>query len=126
MNDDFNTAVVMAHLNEELRAINSECSNISRGSGDKNKLKIRIEAFKLMGGLLGLLSSSPKKIKQEIFDTKKIELKLDVEKINYLIGDRNQARKDKNWSRADDCREQLEQMGVVLEDTPQGTQWKIK
>ena len=126
MNDDFNTAVVMAHLNEELRAINSECSNISRGSGDKNKLKICIEAFKLMGGLLGLLSSSPKKIKQEIFDTKKIELKLDVEKINYLIGDRNQARKDKNWSRADDCRDQLEQMGVILEDTPQGTQWKIK
>ena len=126
MNDDFNTAVVMAHLNEELRAINSECSNISRGSGDKNKLKIRTEAFKLMGGLLGLLSSSPKKIKQEIFDTKKIELKLDVEKINYLIGDRNQARKDKNWSRADDCRDQLEQMGVILEDTPQGTQWKIK
>ena len=52
--------------------------------------------------------------------------KLDVEKINYLISDRNQARKDKNWGRADDCRDQLEQMGVILEDTPQGTQWKIK
>ena len=35
MNDDFNTAVVVAHLNEESRGINSECSSINSGSGDK-------------------------------------------------------------------------------------------
>jgi len=126
MNDDFNTAVVMAHLNEELRAINSECSNIDNGSCDKENLAVRVAAFKIAGGLLGLLENSPQTIKQEIFDIKQSELGLDVEKIEGLIEDRKQARKDKNWARADECRDELTQMGVVLEDTAQGTEWKIK
>jgi cysteinyl-tRNA synthetase len=126
MDDDFNTAVVMAHLNEESRGINSECSNIDQGSGDKKNLAVRVAAFKLAGGLLGLLSSSPKEIKHEIFSIKRIALGLDVEKIECLIEDRDQARKDKNWARADECRDELTQMGVALEDTPQGTEWKIK
>ena len=126
MDDDFNTAVVMAYLNEESRGINAECFNIDRGSGDKKNLAVRVTAFKLAGGLLGLLSSSPKEIKHEIFNIKQIALGLDVEKIECLIEDRDQARKDKNWARADECRDELTQMGVVLEDTPQGTGWKIK
>jgi len=76
--------------------------------------------------LLGLLTGSPEKIRQEIFNIKKTELELDVEKIECLISDRNEARKNKNWSRADECRDELTQMGVVLEDTSQGTEWKIK
>lgn len=126
MDDDFNTAVVMAHLNEESRRINAECSNIDRESRDKKSLAVRLAAFKLAGGLLGLLLSSPKEIKQEIFDIKQIGLGLDVERVEHLIDDRNQARKDKDWARADECRDKLTQMGVVLEDTPQGTEWKIK
>ncbi len=75
---------------------------------------------------MGLLENSPQTIKQEIFDIKQSELGLDVEKIEGLIEDRKQARKDKNWARADECRDELTQMGVVLEDTAQGTEWKIK
>ena len=56
----------------------------------------------------------------------KIELELDVEKIECLINDRNRARKNKDWARADKCRDELTQMGVILEDTPEGTEWKIK
>ena len=126
MNDDFNTAVVVAHLNEESRGINSECINIDGGAGDKANLAVRLEAFKVAGGLLGLLTSSLKEIKQEIFNIKQVELELDVEKIECLINDRNQARKEKQWARADECRDELVRMGVLLEDTSQGTKWKIK
>ena len=75
MNDDFNTAVVVAHLNEESRGINSECSSIDSGPGDKKNLAVRIAAFKLAGGLLGLLSSSLKNIKQEIFNLETLFMK---------------------------------------------------
>ena len=126
MNDDFNTAVVVAHLNEESRGINSECSLIGSGKGDKKNLALRLSTFKFAGELLGLLTGSPEKIRQEIFNIKKTELELDVGKIECLIKDRNEARKNKNWGRADECRDELTQMGVVLEDTPQGTEWKIK
>ena len=73
-----------------------------------------------------MLSSSTKDIKQEIFNTKQAELGLDVEQIECLVNDRNKARREKDWSRADECRDELAQMGIVLEDTPQGTEWKIK
>ena len=126
MNDDFNTSVVLALMNEELRAINTELGKIARGSGDQNKLLVCVAAFRLVGGLLGLLSSSPEKFKREIFDLKKSSLGLDVAKIEKLIKDRDLARKGQDWSRADQCRDELTQMGVVLEDTPQGTEWKIQ
>tara|TARA_B100001105_G_scaffold206983_1_gene171097 strand:- start:240 stop:620 length:381 start_codon:yes stop_codon:yes gene_type:complete len=126
MNDDFNTAVVVAHLNEESRGINSECGRIDSGEGDKKNLAVRLAAFKFVGELLGLLTSSLEKIRQEIFDVKQTELDLDVERIECLINDRNEARKNKDWSRADECRDELTQMGVVLEDTSKGTEWKIK
>ena len=82
--------------------------------------------FKLVGELLGLLTGSPEKIRQDIFNTKKTELGLDVEKIESLIKNRNEARKNKDWGRADVCRNELTQMGVILEDTLKGTEWKIK
>ena len=114
MNDDFNTSVVLALMNEELRAINTELDKIARGSGDQNKLLVCVAAFRLVGGLLGLLSSSPEKFKREIFDLKKSSLGLDVAKIEKLIKDRDLARKGQDWSRADQCRDELTQMGVVL------------
>ena len=43
-----------------------------------------------------------------------------------LIAQRNSARKSKDWGKADQCRDDLVAMGVVLEDTPNGTEWKIK
>ena len=89
-------------------------------------MTLRLSTFKFVGELLGLLTGSPEKIRQEIFSIKKTELELDVGKIECLIKDRNEARKNKNWGRADECRDELTQMGVVLEDTPQGTEWKIK
>ena len=85
-----------------------------------------LATFKFVGELLGLLTDSLEKIRQEIFNIKKTELELDVGKIECLINDRNEARKNKDWGRADECRDELTQMGVVLEDTSQGTEWKIK
>jgi cysteinyl-tRNA synthetase len=43
-----------------------------------------------------------------------------------LIDDRNLARKEKNWKRADEIRNDLLSKGIVLEDAPAQTIWKIK
>ena len=54
------------------------------------------------------------------------DLDLDTRKIEQLIADRNSARQSKNWEEADRCRDDLTQMGVLIEDTPKGTEWKLK
>lgn len=44
--------------------------------------------------------------------------------VEELINQRQQARKEKNWKLADEIRDQLKGMGIILEDTPQGVKWK--
>jgi cysteinyl-tRNA synthetase len=46
------------------------------------------------------------------------------EEIDALIEKRNQARKDRNFKLSDQIRDQLKEMNIILEDTPQGTRWK--
>jgi len=126
MNDDFNTAVALALLNEEVRKMNTLTQEQKSGPGDGEGLAIRLAGLKQAGNVLGLFYRTPKQFQSEMFQLKNRELHLDTEKIETLIAERNAARKDKDWGKADQCRDDLTAMGVVLEDTPQGTEWKIK
>jgi cysteinyl-tRNA synthetase len=45
------------------------------------------------------------------------------EEIETLIEERNAARKNKDFKRSDDIRDELKEMGIILEDTSQGTRW---
>ncbi|MEA3224909.1 MAG: cysteine--tRNA ligase, partial [Planctomycetota bacterium] len=46
--------------------------------------------------------------------------------VNILIEQRNQARKDRDFARADDLRDKLDEMGIVLEDTSEKTVWRMR
>ena len=48
------------------------------------------------------------------------------EKVKNLIKMREEARKEKNWKRADEIRDELSMIGVVIEDTLQGTKYTFK
>ncbi len=64
---------------------------------------------------------------EELFDVLGLSLgneELLDEEIDALIEKRNQARKDRNFQLSDQIRDQLKEMNIVLEDTPQGTRWK--
>ena len=50
----------------------------------------------------------------------------EVETIERLIADRTQARKEKNWARADEIRAELEALGVQVTDTPAGPTWQLR
>jgi cysteinyl-tRNA synthetase len=50
----------------------------------------------------------------------------DVKFIEALIADREAARQEKNWERADEIREQLASMNIVLKDQPDGTHWNVE
>ncbi|MEE4113166.1 MAG: cysteine--tRNA ligase, partial [Desulfobacteraceae bacterium] len=50
---------------------------------------------------------------------------ISAEAIDALVAERAAARKNKDWKRADDIRDQLEQAGIHLEDKGDGTQWKV-
>jgi len=72
-----------------------------------------LNVFKELGGIFGILQ---KKVKKE---------KL-TDEIKKLIDERENARRKKDWKRADDIRAKLKRMGIILEDTPEGVKWNIK
>jgi cysteinyl-tRNA synthetase len=52
--------------------------------------------------------------------------KLTREQVEAWIAQRNQARKEKRWQEADRIRQDLQDRGIMIEDTPGGTLWKVK
>jgi cysteinyl-tRNA synthetase len=129
MDDDFNTAVALACMIEELRYLNALRSDLTQARETPAKradLASGAEALRAAGRRLGLFYRDPEQYKSEQKSKKSAALNLDTEKIDALIAERTQARAAKDWARADRCRDDLVRMGVVLEDTAQGTLWKIK
>ncbi|HHW48069.1 MAG TPA: cysteine--tRNA ligase [Clostridiaceae bacterium] len=110
MDDDINTADAISVMFEMVKEINSKVM----GSGEISRETIDFcyNLLKELGGVLGILQ----KEKQD---------KLDSE-IEKLIELRQQARKEKNWKVADEIRDRLKEMGIILEDTPQGVKWSFK
>jgi len=75
------------------------------------------------GKVLGLLEEEPSKFFEEITESPP---ELDVEEIERVVEERNTARIAKDWTRADAIREELLKRGVILEDGPSGTKWRLK
>jgi len=114
MDDDFNTPEAVAVLFELAKAINLTKEN------DPVKAQSLASTLILLGGVLGILQQSPQAFLTEVIG----EEQQDSQLIEQLILDRNQARLDKNWTRADELRDQFIQMGIVLEDKKGKTTWR--
>ena len=120
MDDDFNTALALAHFYEFARGFNrflDKTASYPPGAMAPIIRRVR-EEFLRLGGVLGLFQMSP-----ELWFT--LPLKgVDKGWIEARIRERDEARKRKDWKRADAIRNELKGMGVILEDTPTGTKWR--
>ncbi|WP_278964374.1 cysteine--tRNA ligase [Lactobacillus apis] len=110
MDDDFNVQNALTAIYDLLPVLNA---NIAAESVDKEALT---KAQVLLTEWLGIFGiDTAKLIKQN-------ETQGDDE-IVALVEQRDEARKNKDWAKSDQLRDQLKQMGVIIEDTPQGTRW---
>ncbi len=112
MNDDFNTPGALAVLFELAREINKLKTE---NPAEANRLAARL---KQLAGVLGLLEQNPETFLQGEADNN------DIAEIEALIKQRNEARAAKNWALADEARNKLTAMGIVLEDGANGTTWR--
>jgi cysteinyl-tRNA synthetase len=129
MDDDFNTASALGHLNFCLRNLNGWVNQVKKEGEKQIPLALVNEAtetFSKIGQVLGLFQDHP----DHYFDRQKTEklraLDITEGEIARLIEERNQARRKKNWTKADEIRNLLLAKSIILEDTPQGTIWKVK
>jgi cysteinyl-tRNA synthetase len=128
MDDDFNTAQALGYFYDLQTYLNSLLS-LSKGNQTEeiaSLLKKGLDHFLKIGWVFGLFREGPEKyLDQQKRDGLK-RLKLTEEEIFRSIEERNLARKEKNWKRADEIRNDLLSKGIVLEDTPTETKWKLK
>ena len=128
MDDDFNTARGIGIIFNAVRDMNRLL--------DKSEEKLSLETKKIirtaqadimkMCNILGILTEPPEAYfyKKRTQSLKKESLDpVDIEK---MINDRAEARKIKDWDKADQIRKKLEDLNIVLKDRPGGTRWEIK
>ena len=116
MNDDFNTPKAIALLHEIAKKINR--------LEDKNNQEYMVLAstLKKLASILGLLELSP----QDFLQSKESQNENNVDEnyINNLIVERNNARENKDFDRADSIRDELKELGISLEDSEDSTDWR--
>jgi len=113
MDDDFNTPILIAHLFDAVKMINSIKDSFENiNAEDLEKLKALMNGF--VREVLGL----------DTEDINESSDKLDGV-VKMLIEMRNQARVDKNWALSDQIRDQLSDLGIQLKDGSEGTTYSF-
>lgn len=109
MDDDLNISPALAAVFDFVKDINVAREKMPLSQVDSGVVEKTLKKFDLV---LGVIYAG----ENEALDT-------DIE---AFIERRNQARRDRNFAEADKIRKQLDEMGIILEDSPSGTRWKRK
>jgi cysteinyl-tRNA synthetase len=122
MNDDFNTAKAIAHLHDLTTQVNKTLDdNPVISEKDKSALKIAVAE---VSEILGILEDDPAPFLEKIKHSGISEIGLSETEIAELIDQRNAARKNRDFNKADEIRDVLKARGIQLKDTPDGTTWE--
>ncbi|MNC22674.1 Cysteine--tRNA ligase [compost metagenome] len=109
MQDDFNTPDAITAVFDWVSLANQTLAKTDASTADFAAL---LDTFAEMNAVLRL--------------TPELEAEVAGEEVERLIAERAEARKNKNWSRSDEIRDELNSLGILLEDTPQGMRWRRK
>jgi cysteinyl-tRNA synthetase len=109
MDDDLNTSVALAAIHDLTREVNTA---LARGSLRENNQREILAAIERLDSVLGVFGES----QAEMLD----------DEIQNLIDHRQEARHRRDFSRADEIRDELANRGIILEDTKDGVRWKRK
>ena len=109
MDDDLNTSVALAVVHNLTREVNTALARRQLREDNKREL---LEVIKRFDSVLNIFGDD----QREMLDSE----------VQSLIDERQEARRRRDFGRADEIRDQLAQCGIILEDTKDGVRWKRK
>jgi len=120
MDSDFNVPKTMGYIFHIVRLFNTYLDECEENSQNADKILVEnfLENIAKISEVLGIFVSNEKKWFSQI--------DIDEQWIESMIAARNEARKLKDFKKADDIRNELYSKDIILEDSKNGTQWKIK
>lgn len=110
MDDDFNVQNALTAIYDLLPVVNANANAARADKQELQKFKEKLASWLLVFGV----------------DTNKLCVKnagSNDDKIDALVKKRDEARANKDWATSDQIRDQLKEMGITIQDTPQGTRW---
>ena len=128
MDNDFNTAQGLGHIFDAVKTLNriGQAVPPCPANSDLSLLREGAAAIKTLADSIGLLNENPTLYIEAKQNKVLDELDINAADIDKLIDDRNAARSEKNWARADEIRDQLLASRIELKDGPTGTTWQVK
>jgi cysteinyl-tRNA synthetase len=128
MEDDFNTSVAVAELGEAARAANKLLDDpgaVAKDVRRRSLARLRADLRDAANGALGLLTQQPRAFLHARRARLAAARGLDVAAVDARLVERDQARKAKDFARADAIRGELRALGVEIMDTPRGADWRL-
>ncbi|MFZ7111632.1 MAG: cysteine--tRNA ligase [Desulfatiglandales bacterium] len=125
MDDDLNTAGAIGLIFEKIKDINRRMDAEADQPDSAVKEALAKDRRDLMsaGRVLGLLDEDPEAFFEAISSPSE---RPDESEVEAMIEERARARAEKDWAQADAVRDKLKEMGIILEDGPQGTTWRFE
>jgi cysteinyl-tRNA synthetase len=117
MDDDFNAPQALGVLFDLARVLQGARERVAQGITGVGAFLLGVGELVSLARVLGLLESARKEAAVEP------QLKARIESLVYL---RQEARRQRDFAEADRLREELARLGVILEDTRDGTSWKLQ
>ncbi|MCD6262729.1 MAG: cysteine--tRNA ligase [Deltaproteobacteria bacterium] len=127
MDEDLNTAEAIGIIFEKVREINRVLNSVNGPLKKDIHVALTNDRHQIYVAcyILGLLNETPDDFFEQINEKNAKKDRADINVIKQMINDRNRARTEKNWAKADEIRDRLKEMGVILEDGPEGTTWRF-
>ena len=128
MDDDFNTSAAIAQLHVDFKYINNLIKIAKKNNRQQiaNTLANILEEIKDVFRVLGFFKQEPEKFVREMREKYLNKIGLEANYIVSEINKRAEAKKEKNFELADQIRAELDEKGIILNDTINGTMWDIK
>ena len=120
MDDDFNTPQAIGALNQLATTLAEERKRVQAGARSGHDFAQGVGVLIDLGRVLGLSMKGHESRRLDISEPERRA------QIDTLVRERDEARRKRDWARADALRAELDALGVALEDTPAGTKWKRK
>ena len=126
MDEDFNTAEAIAHAFSLARAVNRFAEHKKARQRGGPVVATALTAFGLLADGLGLVGGDVADFHEEVKTKRLAAMGLDRAEVEGTLAARVEARQEKDWARADVLRAELEDAGIVVMDTADGVEWRVR
>jgi len=123
LRNDFDTVSAISCMSDVSRQLINAKGQDTGNSGQPQHAQELASMLRAMGAMLGVLQRDPLVVLRG--GSRAANEALQVDRVEALVAERNEARRSRDFKRADAIRDELSEMGIVLEDTPGATTWRV-